>query len=139
VPAEAWAVTASAVISPLKSESAVTTLDDFAAAIVVTLVVALAVTDCAETIDPSAGYWKTPPATGAWFGGEATAGVDAAFAFGSETLIPHAVAAPVGACAGPDAPADPKASSATGRSSARRRRNPPRILPVPEAGETRIG
>src|SRR5690242_16860253 len=55
VPADARAVTASAVISPPKSEIPVTTLSAFAAAFRVTVVVAAAVVDWADTAEPSAG------------------------------------------------------------------------------------
>ena len=56
MPAEARAVTASAVISPLNRDRAVTTLSELAAAFAWTAVVALAVVDCAETMEPSEGY-----------------------------------------------------------------------------------
>jgi hypothetical protein len=110
------------VISPLNSDRAVTALWDFADAFVWTAVTALAVVDWAETIEPSAGYEKAPPAEGAVFGGETTTGVATALAAGGETLIAQAVAAAPGACAGPTAPADPNVSRARGRSSARQRR-----------------
>src|SRR5437764_12097871 len=60
VPADARAVTASAVISPLKSESAVTTASTCAAAILVTEVIAVAVDETAETTQPSAAYANAP-------------------------------------------------------------------------------
>src|SRR5690349_3477293 len=60
VPADARAVTASAVISPLKSERPVITLSAWAAATAVTAVVALAVIDPARTIEPSEGNVKLP-------------------------------------------------------------------------------
>ena len=54
-PAEASAVTASAVIVPPKSETPVTTLCARAPAFSATVVVAVAVVDCTVTTDPSAG------------------------------------------------------------------------------------
>ena len=73
VPADARAVTASAVISPLKIERLVTTLSACAAATVVTAVVALAVIEPARTIEPSDGKMKLP-ADGAACGGDVTDG-----------------------------------------------------------------
>jgi hypothetical protein len=55
VPADARAVTASAVISPLNSERAVTTLSARAEALLVTSVTALAVDEAAATTEPSEG------------------------------------------------------------------------------------
>jgi hypothetical protein len=110
------------VISPAKSEIPVTTLSAFAAAFRVTVVVAAAVVDCADTAEPSDGYANAPPADGAAFGGEETDGVAPPDAFGTDTLIAHAVAAAPGVRAGPCAPAEPNRSRAAGASSARRRR-----------------
>src|SRR3954451_13285002 len=120
VPADARAVTASAVISPLKIERLVTTLSAWAAATVVTDVLALAVIDPARTIEPSEGNEKLP-ADGPLCGGEVTDGEAAELAFAGETLIAQAVADAPGFCAGPPASAEPKARSASGRSSTRRR------------------
>src|SRR3954449_10138598 len=75
VPAEARAVTASAVISPLKIERPVTTLSAWAAATVVTAVVALAVIEPARTIEPSEGNVKLPADAGV-SGGEVIDGDD---------------------------------------------------------------
>jgi hypothetical protein len=57
---------------------------------------------------------------GAAFGGEATAVVVALEAPGTDTLIPHAVAAAPGVRAGPLAPADPISSRKTADSRAMR-------------------
>src|SRR3954468_22323025 len=123
VPAEARAVTASAVISPLMIERLVTTLSARAAATVVTVVVALAVIEPARTIDPSEGKVKLP-AEGAESGGDVIDGDAAELAFAGETLIAQAVADAPGFCAGPPASAEPKARSASGRRSTRRRTRP---------------
>ena len=123
VPAEARAVTASAVISPLKIERLVTTLSACAAATVVTDVVAFAVIEPARTIEPSPGKVKLP-ADGAPCGGEVIDGDAAELAFAGETRIAHAVAEAPGLCAGPPASAEPKASTASGRSNTRRRTRP---------------
>src|SRR4051794_8072211 len=90
VPADARAVIASAVISPLKSERLVTTLSARAAATVVTDVLALAVIDPARTIEPSEGNEKLP-ADAPLCGGEVTDGEAAELAFAGETLIAQAV------------------------------------------------
>ena len=97
-----------------------TTLSACAAATVVTAVVALAVIDPARTIEPSEGKVKLP-ADGAAVGGDVIDGEAAELAFAGETLIAHAVAVAPGLCAGPPASAEPKARSASGRSSTRRR------------------
>src|SRR3954454_12251390 len=121
VPADPRAVTASAVISPLKIESPVTTLSARAAAFRCTSVSALAVDDVAETIEPSAGYAKLSTA-GAADGGETTADVPAAVPPAGVTWTPQAVAVAPGGCAGPSAPAEPIRSRVGTRSRARRRR-----------------
>jgi hypothetical protein len=113
-------VTASAVISPLKMRRLVITLSAFAAATVVTEVVALAVIDPAETIEPSDGNVKLP-ADGPPCGGDVTEGEAAALAFAGETRIAHAVAVAPGLLAGGAPSAEPNASSASGRKRRRRR------------------
>jgi hypothetical protein len=116
-------VTASAVISPFKIERLVITLSACAAATVVTEVEALAVIEPARTIEPSPGKMKLP-AEGAACGGDVTEGEAAELAFAGDTLIAHAVAEAPGLCAGLPASAEPKASSANGSRSTRRRTRP---------------
>ena len=70
VPAETRAVTASAVISPLKRETCVTSASAFDDALVATAVVAEAVVDAALTTEPSAGNTNDDVVTGADAGGE---------------------------------------------------------------------
>jgi hypothetical protein len=131
VPADARAVIASAVISPLKIERLVITLSACAAATVVTAVVAFAVIEPARTIEPSDGKMKLP-ADGAVCGGDVIDGEAAGLAFAGATLIAHAVADAPGLCAGPPASAEPKARSASGRSSARRRTRPLILPAIPD-------
>jgi hypothetical protein len=71
VPADARAVTASAVISPLKSDTCVASASAFAEAFFTTDVVELAVVDAALTIAPSAGKTNDDVVTGAAAGGDA--------------------------------------------------------------------
>ena len=70
MPAETRAVTASAVISPLKSETSVTSASAFADAFVATPVVADAVVDAALTTEPSAGKTYDEVVTGVAGGGD---------------------------------------------------------------------
>ena len=104
MPADALAVTASAVIAPPRIERPVTVLAAFADAFFGTAVVADAVVDCAETIEPSAGYANAELVEGAGFGGEETDVVVDPPA-GVVILIASAVAAAPGFEAGPCASA----------------------------------
>ena len=129
MPAEALALIASAVISPPKSETPVTTLSAFADAFCSTVVTADAVVDCADSTEPSVGKPKTPPTAGLVFGGDETAVVLAPPAAGVVILIASERADAPGACAVPCASADPKASRASGRSRTRRRTSPDSARP----------
>ena len=71
MPAETRAVTASAVISPLKSDNCVTSASAFADAFFATAVVAVAVVDAALTTEPSAGKTNDDVVTGCAAGGDA--------------------------------------------------------------------
>src|SRR3954470_21534257 len=97
VPAEARAVTASAVISPLKIESLGTSGSALADAVRSTLVFADAVVEAALTTDPSPGYANALVRTGWAAGGEVTAGVVLSGWPGTAILIAQASAAAPGA------------------------------------------
>jgi hypothetical protein len=89
----------------------VTVLSALADAFFGTAVTADAVADCAETIEPSAGYANAEPAEGPAFGGDETASV-AEPPVGAVMRIASAVAFAPGPPDGPWAAADPKASRA---------------------------
>ncbi len=110
VPAETRAVTASAVISPLKSDSWVTSASAFAAAFFVTAVVAVAVVEAAPTIDPSAGKANPAVVTGCAAGGDADVAVAVTGWFGAAIRIAYALA---------EAPAEPAPSPALVETNAR--------------------
>ena len=87
VPAETRAVTASAVISPLKSDNWVTSASAFADAFFVTAVVAVAVVEAALTTEPSAGKTNPDVVTGCAAGGDADVGVAVTGWFGTAIRI----------------------------------------------------
>src|SRR3954451_3204175 len=147
VPADACALTASAVISPLKIEMPVTTLSARAPAFLLTSVVAFAVDDDARTIVPSDGYPKLSTA-GLAAGGETTVDVPTLVPPAGDTWTPQAVAAAPGVRAGPTAAAGPIRSRVTGSSRARRRtvrdsarpgRSPPSIPASDDLDAPRVG
>ena len=83
MPADTRAVTASAVISPLKSDNCVMSASAFADAFFVTAVVAVAVVDAALTIEPSLGYENDDVVTGCAAGGDEDVPVAVAGWFGT--------------------------------------------------------
>ena len=92
MPAETRAVTASAVISPLKSDTWVTSASAFADAFFATAVVAVAVVEAALTTEPSAGKTKPDVVTGCAAGGDADVGVAVTGWFGTAIRIAYALA-----------------------------------------------
>jgi len=122
VPAETRAVTASAVISPLKSESCVTSASAFADAFLATAVVADAVVEAALTTDPSAGNTNDDVVTGAAAGGDTAVPVAVTGWFGTSILIAYALAFATGEPVLSPALVETNASSASKAGRARRRR-----------------
>jgi hypothetical protein len=122
VPADARAVTASAVISPLKSDTCVASASAFADAFLTTALVALAVVDAAFTIDPSAGKTNDAVVTGAETGGEEDVPVAVACWLGIAIRIAYALAVAPGELVLSPALVETNARSARRSGSARRRR-----------------
>ena len=115
MPAEARAVTASAVISPLNSEIAVdVALRASRTRCRLTVVAALAVVDVGRDDRAVRGIGELRRPPGCRPAATTIDVVDAPAWFGTETLIAHAVAAAPGVRAGPSAPAEPKTRSVSG-------------------------
>ena len=89
-------MTASAVISPLNSDSWVMSASAFADAFVATAVVAVAVVEAALTTEPSAGKANAEVVTGCAAGGDADVAVAVTGWFGTAIRIAYALAAAPG-------------------------------------------
>jgi hypothetical protein len=122
VPADARAVTASAVISPLKSDTCVASASAFAEAFFVTALVAVAVVEAARTTDPSAGKTNDEVVTGAATGGDEDVPVAVTGWFGIAMRMAFALALAPGEPVPSPALVETNARSASRSGRARRRR-----------------